>query len=858
MTLLATFIALLFLRRLVSRRLERTIVTARIVFSAVGIIALLVLPGLQDCQLSQKVFLKVAEVGLVLLLFTSTSRNDLQVLKKIGNLPARSLSTGMLLTILLGAQAEEAVFTGEARPSATLVQTIESRLAEARTNLASAEAVGDTAMTHAPAGVSLQDVATQRALLSRLVRLLEQQLGNAEELETTKNRRAELARKAQAWTRFAEPPPYSILLPDRLREELQTEQLKRASGEAAVSTIDQLISDNRNELTQTEERIRQVNERLEGAKDSTGAARLSWQRELERLRSQVAAASLGVLDSERQLRQEALEESRIRVGWLLRQLVIADAGAKFTEADLDKVTARIERDRLQLEREFTEAQQRSTVSLQDVEAAREELRLTQGRKEASPAAIARASEALAAHQAQLQTVQGALRILRFMLESQNVERAMWEMRLAAYDSRSVETLSDSERRLRTFTRRLNLWRDYQQQQMEVSPSQVELQETRIRTLAPDSDLLPLARERLAALREHDQLLQRLVRRIDHVQRLSQRWGEGVRVAEGRLPVFGRLQNMFSDAGSFVHKLWALELFTAEDTITVEGQRITGRRSITLGKIVLAILILGLGIWITGIVSRVAEPIIIQRLKIEANQANLIRRWLRAFLVVCLVMFSLVSVKIPLTVFAFAGGALAIGLGFGMQTLLKNFVSGLILLLERPFRVGDVLEVGGQRGAVTEIGLRASVLHLWDGTETLIPNSSLLENNVSNWTYSSRKVRFTVTVGTAYGSDTRRVIQLLGEVAERHGVVEKEPKPQVFFTDFGESVLTFELRYWVDVIKANAAQVGSDLRQMIAGTLGENGIVIAFPQRDLHLNMARPLAVEIVPGWGQNETKRVPT
>jgi len=203
------------------------------------------------------------------------------------------------------------------------------------------------------------------------------------------------------------------------------------------------------------------------------------------------------------------------------------------------------------------------------------------------------------------------------------------------------------------------------------------------------------------------------------------------------------------------------------------------------------------------------------------------------MVVCLVMFSLVSVKIPLTVFAFAGGALAIGLGFGMQTLLKNFVSGLILLFERPFRVGDVLEVGNQRGTVTEIGLRSSVLQLWDG-------------NVSNWTYSNRKVRFSVTVGAAYGSDPRRVLQLLTEAVERHGVVEKEPKPQALFTDFGDSALTFELRYWVDVIKANAAQVGSDLRQMLAGSFAENGIVIAFPQRDLHLDTARPLQVQLTP------------
>ena len=266
----------------------------------------------------------------------------------------------------------------------------------------------------------------------------------------------------------------------------------------------------------------------------------------------------------------------------------------------------------------------------------------------------------------------------------------------------------------------------------------------------------------------------------------------------------------------------------------------------------------MGIWFTGLVSRIAEPIIIRRLKIEANQANLIRRWLRAFMVVGLIMFSLVSVKIPLTVFAFAGGALAIGLGFGMQNLLKNFVSGLIILFERPFRVGDVLDVGGQRGAVTGVGLRASVLQLWDGTETLIPNSALLENNLTNWTYSNRKVRFAVTVGVAYGSDPRRVTELLSEAAERHGRVEKDPKPQVLFTEFGDSVLSFELRFWVDVVAVNAAQVSSDLRQMIVGSFAEHGIVIAFPQRDIHLRADRPIPMQLVPpAEGRGEAVGIP-
>ena len=204
---------------------------------------------------------------------------------------------------------------------------------------------------------------------------------------------------------------------------------------------------------------------------------------------------------------------------------------------------------------------------------------------------------------------------------------------------------------------------------------------------PAPDLAPLERERLASLREREQCLSRIVAEIQRAERLIDRWHEGLLDTARKLPFTSRVRNLFFDAHGFLSRLWTFELFTAEDTITVDGQPITGKRSVTVGKITMAVLILVVGYWISGLVSRLVEPIIVKRLKIEPNQASLIRRWLRVVLVISLVVFSLVSVKIPLTVFAFAGGALAIGLGFGMQTMLKNFVSGIIILFERPFRVG---------------------------------------------------------------------------------------------------------------------------------------------------------------------------
>jgi potassium-dependent mechanosensitive channel len=692
--------------------------------------------------------------------------------------------------------------------------------------------------------------------LHRLVLLYEQQLSNTAALEKARTRKAEIAREAQAWTRFAEPPPYSILLSDRLREEIQTERQKIKNGEAAASMLSQLVEENRGALTQAEEKLRQLQEQLESATGPAVTARLSWQRELERLRSQVAASTVAVLDSEQLVGQESLAASRVRLELLQRQLILADAGAKFTQADLEKLSSQIEAQRGQLERELGEIQNRRVSAIGALEVAREALRVTPGRPEGSPA-TSRAMELVSVRESQLDAIETATSVLRLMLEGANIERTMWEMRFAAFDSRSAETLLESERRLGAFSRRLDLWRNYWQQQLERSSSELRLHETRLNTLPPDSDLLPLARERSSALLARDQMLLRVVRDIERLEHLTQRWAEGLQAAESRLPLTGRVRNLFSDARSFVQRLWTFEVFTAEDTVTVDGQKITGKRSVTVGKIALALLILVVGYWITGLITAFLEPMTVKRLKIEPNQANLIRRWLRAFMVMCLVVFSLVSVKIPLTVFAFAGGALAIALGFGMQTVLKNFVSGLILLFERPFRVGDILDVGGQKGTVTSIGLRASILSLWDGTETLIPNSSLLESNVTNWTYSNRKVRFVVTVGVAYSSDPRKVMQLLGEVAERHGLVEKDPKPQVLFTDFGDSTLSFELRFWVDIARTNAAQISSDLRLMIAGSFAEYGIVIDYPQRDIHLQAARPLQVQVVPSGEADSARLAP-
>jgi potassium-dependent mechanosensitive channel len=171
------------------------------------------------------------------------------------------------------------------------------------------------------------------------------------------------------------------------------------------------------------------------------------------------------------------------------------------------------------------------------------------------------------------------------------------------------------------------------------------------------------------------------------------------------------------------------------------------------------------------------------------------------------------------------GAFSVGIGFGLQNVINNFVSGLILLFERPIKVGDVIEVGGNVGEVTRIGIRASVIRTADGSEIIVPNGSLISSQVTNWTFSDRKRVVEVSVNVAGGADPQRVVELLKSTAASHPGVAKEPSPHVYVTSFSAGALTFQLRAWIDRYE-DLAQLRSDLSLVVNNALAHEKIAIA--------------------------------
>jgi len=184
------------------------------------------------------------------------------------------------------------------------------------------------------------------------------------------------------------------------------------------------------------------------------------------------------------------------------------------------------------------------------------------------------------------------------------------------------------------------------------------------------------------------------------------------------------------------------------------------------------------------------------------------------------------------------GAFGVGIGFGLQTIVNNFVSGLILLFERPIQVGDRVQLADLNGLVTRIGIRASTVRTWEGADVIVPNANLISDRLVNWTLADQLRRIDLPVGVAYGTDPEHVIGLLRESLAEHPDVLSDPSLEVFFRGFGDSSLDFEVRAWTD--KAGEwVRIRSELAVRTYAALNEAGVEIPFPQRDLHLRSLPP-------------------
>jgi potassium efflux system protein len=266
----------------------------------------------------------------------------------------------------------------------------------------------------------------------------------------------------------------------------------------------------------------------------------------------------------------------------------------------------------------------------------------------------------------------------------------------------------------------------------------------------------------------------------------------------------------------------------------------GSLKITLGHLLSAAVVLYGSFLLSWAIRNLLMGGVLAKSKADAGTQHSITALVHYILVFLGFLLALSVLGFHLTQLTIMLSALGVGIGFGLQQVVNNFVCGLIMLFERPVKIGDFLEMGGHWVEVKKIGLRATTVRTLDHAEIVVPNSDLITSQVTNWTLTDRRVRLIIPVGVAYGSDVPLVIETLLKCADAHTKVLKRPEPQILFRSFGESSLDFEMRFYI-LNPDERLQIISDLHQEIDREFRLAGIEIAFPQRDLHLRSVDDLA-----------------
>jgi small-conductance mechanosensitive channel len=259
----------------------------------------------------------------------------------------------------------------------------------------------------------------------------------------------------------------------------------------------------------------------------------------------------------------------------------------------------------------------------------------------------------------------------------------------------------------------------------------------------------------------------------------------------------------------------------------------GEIQVSLGDMFAFILTIVLAFGLSRLIRFFLEEEAFPRMQLRRGVGNAIATLLQYTILLLGFALALSAAGMDFSRVALFAGAFSVGIGFGLQSVVNNFVSGLILLFERPIQIGDMVEAGTLRGEVRRIGARSSTIRTFDGAEVIVPNANLITEPVVNWTLSDRRRRLDLEVGVAYGTDPEAVLELLRGVAEAHSSVLETPNADALFLEFGDSSLNFRLRVWIPRFEEGFT-IRSELGVAINAALRDAGIQIPFPQRDLHV------------------------
>ena len=756
----------------------------------------------------------------------------------------RRLSTGIrrsataLLIILANTTGLSAATPGipgvsAAPPAAVSTPADTDRRAQAEARLAEVQRQLAASATQASLGIAF---AERQQLLKNLAAAYVAHLKLIDLPDPASNTRTDLPDLPALAAEFAGPPPYSALRVDALRQEhdaLRERLQGLTSNERALESRKRAQVDAQRRAGEV---VRRAEDRLARARGEQDIEKERQGRELAALRLQLAEAELANTTlGEKLLKAEisALQTISDELKSLISRVL---PGQRLSKEELEQQQSRLS---ASLDKIKHEIDARSAENARRV-AEREKLEKAMAVAAPASADIQR----LKLLDEMLETDLVVLSMLNWQQRLTEAASELWTQRYRGLSSNDATVRQAVSAELNKFADELRTRRPMLSDLLATTQAAVREQELRVDGLAPDDPAGAAEAATLRTLKERLQAYQRVNVTVERIDRQLERWLVDDLGYAGNSEVsywkVGLVQT-----GDLLKQLWNFEMFAVEDSSVIDGKTVTVTYGVTIGKSIGALLLFILGYWLFSLLARRAQQVMVSRFGVNPQMASVIRRWIMISLAVVLIVFVLNLARIPLTVFAFMGGALVIGVGFGTQTIIKNVISGIIILFERKIRVGDIIAIGGTTGHVTAVDLRASTVRGFDGVEALVPNSTFLEQQVVNWTYSNSRKRREIRIGIAYGSPVRDAADVVLGCAVEHGQVLKDPPPEVYLEDFSDNAIVLVLVFWVELgEKTNSRRVDSDLRFMMEKRLTAAGIAIPFPQRDIRLSVADALPVRM--------------
>ena len=742
----------------------------------------------------------------------------------------------LFLTALLGAELIFAPAGGASEPVSTVEKTVNGfsqneiieqiRAIEKRIKTAQVakkgQATGESGARLSDPQERVAKLEAVRAVYERLLTalkkrsLLEKEEAHLRENLQDRGEQPLIPRKA----------PYSLSFYDTLQDELAAADQEREAANLAAALSRRTLDDAVSRQEEVGKEWRHLRDQLDAA--SERADRIEIERELEKRQL------------EKDLSEVLVKLEKIHYENLSKQATLAELQGELARRKIDEVGKQIHFDEADLgkqlesiEREKAELEKRVQVLLKRHEAARQAWLEAQ-----SPAAGTVGEDAdsrhemlLRARKAWYETYQTVLEQAEDMLRLLARQGQVWRLRYAIVRGEAQgDELATRKEEIANHVENLDRMLSVQQNYQTSLQSEIAGLEKKVSEGGLDRGVETHLKNRISALQELAEQRFAYTSALLATKQLDLRILDETNSKLGKVSLQQRIRTL--TAG--FQKVWDFEIWVIDD------------RPLTVRKLVVALLILVIGILAAKLILRAVGRRILSYAHFQETTASAIQKILTYFSYLLVLLFALRMVNIPLAAFAFLGGAIAIGVGFGAQNLINNFISGFIMMAERPISIGDLIELEGVLGQVEEVGARCTRVRTGENIHILVPNSSFLEKNITNWTLSDRKIRAKVTVGVIYGSPVREAEKRLLRAVDENEKTLKKPDPFVIFTDFGDNALIFEVHFWINVNQIIERRlIESSIRFRIDELFREAGIVIAFPQTDVHLDAQKPIEFRLV-------------